>query len=219
MIKKILLRYYYIVLNLIMYIKYLYSKIYFIKNYKNINKELDTNKIKKVLFISHPDDEIIFFYRELIKSNDWLVVCLTNGGNKIRQKEFEQAMNALKLQYIMFNFIDGNIKWNKNKVREKIKDILDIKDNWDIVATHNFEGEYGHKQHKLLNNIVNDVYSGKNLYTSIPNSLLEEKCNRLSNNERSKKKEFLYNYYKSQDVLAEHLKKYYDYEGIIKVGN
>ena len=56
--KKILLKYYYIILDGIGYIKYLYSKIYFNKNYKNINKEIDINKIKKVLFVTHPDDEI-----------------------------------------------------------------------------------------------------------------------------------------------------------------
>ncbi|MBI6080518.1 PIG-L family deacetylase [Clostridium perfringens] len=215
--KKILLKYYYIILDGIGYIKYLYSKIYFNKNYKNINKEIDINKIKKVLFVTHPDDEIIFFYRELIKSDDWLVVCLTNGGNKIRQKEFEQAMNALNLQYIMFNFIDGNINWNQNKVRKNIKNILKMKDEWEIVATHNFEGEYGHKQHIKLHHLVKDMYNGKNLYISTPSHLLENKVNILSNVEKNKKIEFMNTYYKSQDNLAKYIVKYYNYEGITKL--
>lgn len=192
--------------------------IYFI-NYKKFNPNIDVDKIDKVLFVAHPDDELLFFYKNIVNDPGWLVICMTNGGNRVRANEFIALMKYIQASYQIWNFKDGsNVIWNENKVCRKIKNILKLKKEWNMVATHNYEGEYGHLQHKQLNSLVRNSYKRKNLYTPIQKYNLEKEYNRLSSKE-SKHKEFLMRkYYKSQVFVLDELKLYLQYEGIVECG-
>lgn len=212
-IKNALLKAYYYCIDIKLYIQNCVNNI----KYKAIEpKQIDLDKVKKVLFIVHPDDEILFFFKELNKSSDWLVICMTNAGNTIRRREFEKSMKKIGAQYKMLNFIDSsNINWNTRKVKYSIREILNLREEWDMVLTHNYEGEYGHNQHKQLFNMVLECYNGENLYISAPEDCLYEDKNKLKLAEREAKIKFMNEIYESQDSLSKYILKYYDYEGII----
>lgn len=215
--KSLLLKVYYKILDINSYVKYLFQIIYYKLNYKRANPSLNLENINKVVFVAHPDDEILFFSRQLLNDSKILVVCMTNGGNWIRQKEFIELMKAIRLQFKILNFRDGtNAKWNSKKIKREISKIINLKNHWEMIITHNKEGEYGHTQHKLLNKYVEEVCKGKNIYTSSTSEYIECKENALSLMEKNRKIEFMKKYYKSQDNSSKYIMKYYDYEGIIK---
>ena len=191
------------------------KKIYYIKHYRLANPKVNFNNVDKVLFISHPDDEVCFFYNELCNSKGWLVVCITNGDHKIRLHEFVNSMKELELDYQIWDFEDGLYSiWNKDKIYKKINNILNKKKQWECILTHNEEGEYGHLQHKQLNKIILDICSYKNVYTSCKKNNLIKQENALSNENKYKKIDHMRKYYKSQEFIINELKEYFEYEKI-----
>lgn len=137
-------------------------------NVKNVTKKMgvssfkiDKNKVKDiqhVMIIAHPDDETLWAGDHIMK-NKYLIICLTNGGNKVRKKEFDKAMEITGNYGIMLKYPDKTKRvknnWNKvkNSIRNDIDYILNFK-KWSTVTTHNPDGEYGHIQHKFTSMLV-----------------------------------------------------------------
>lgn len=122
---------------------------------------LDMNKIKdidKVMIIAHPDDETIWAGNHIL-NNKYLIVCITNGNNRVRRKEFFTAMEMSGNYGVMLNYPDNpkRIKNNwrgvKRGIRQDIAYILHAK-KWSQIVTHNPEGEYGHIQHRFTSMLV-----------------------------------------------------------------
>lgn len=70
----------------------LFGSNHTIKHKKMIDG-LNLKNIDSVMFVAHPDDETIWGGSHLLKKH-YLVVCLTNGNNKTRKKEFMNVMKA-----------------------------------------------------------------------------------------------------------------------------
>lgn len=74
---------------------------------ENQHLKIDEEKISSidnVMIVAHPDDETLWGGEQLLKEN-YLVICITNGDNKIRKKEFEKVMEETKDYGIVINFI------------------------------------------------------------------------------------------------------------------
>ena len=79
---------------------------------KNVTKKLNpasfkidrqlVKQIKNVMIIAHPDDETLWAGDHIMKDR-YLIICLTNGNNKIRKKEFEKAMELTGNYGIILN--------------------------------------------------------------------------------------------------------------------
>lgn len=135
---------------------------------KNVTKKLNpasfkidrqlVKQIKNVMIIAHPDDETLWAGDHIMKDR-YLIICLTNGNNKIRKKEFEKAMELTGNYGIILNYPDNpkHVKNNWKKVKDPIRNDIDYVLNykkWDSIVTHNPDGEYGHIQHKFTSMIV-----------------------------------------------------------------
>lgn len=216
-IKKLIIKYkifqaMYIELN------YLISVPYYFFHKKIANPVINVERIKIVIFIAHPDDEILSMGNFIInKPENLLVICFTNGGNRIRLKEFKSAMESLKIQYQIWNFKDSiDYKWNEKRALNKINKILSLKEEWEMVITHNTEGDYGHFQHKEVNRLVRKAYKGDNLFSPVLSKDLFNDNNKLLSKEAKSKREFFENYYKSQKHILTLYKNYFQFEKIIK---
>lgn len=128
-----------------------------VKNKDLINR-LSLDNIDDLMIVAHPDDETIFGGQHLLKKR-YLIVCLTNGDNQVRRKEFEQMLNKTQNKGLIFDYPD---KTNGKRDNWQ-KDIHDIKSdieylihkkNWKIIVTHNPDGEYGHVHHQMTSRIV-----------------------------------------------------------------
>lgn len=185
---------------------------------------LNLNKINKLMIVAHPDDETIWGGYHLLK-DDYLVVCITCGNNKIRVNEINKALKYSNDKLIMLNFPDkilgkrSNWKNDEEEIKKDIKKILEYK-NWDVVVTHNPDGEYGHIHHKMTSKIVTNLYDKDNLYyfgkyykkNDIKN--ISGK-NKLNNKELKNKRKML-DVYKSQGFIDDKFGHMYPYENWTK---
>jgi LmbE family N-acetylglucosaminyl deacetylase len=69
---------------------------------------------KIYLVVAHPDDESFWFGGALLMFRDAgidvAIVCLTNGANEVRNREFEGACAALRCKGIMLTYPDGGLQ-------------------------------------------------------------------------------------------------------------
>jgi len=148
---------------------------------------------KKVMFVAHPDDETLWGGNALYHEK-YLVVCITCGVDSRRVEEFRKVMALTNDDYIMLGYPDKikNVRndWEKepfwDDLNADIAKILKLKD-WDLVVTHNPDGEYGHIHHKLTNKIVVNYpnkdkiyFFGRFYWKKIPNP---DKLYRLNDDE------------------------------------
>lgn len=177
---------------------------------KEIN-QIDLKQCQKLMIVAHPDDETIWGGSHLLKGH-YLVVCLTNGNNEKRKKEFMRIMKETHNQGLMFDYPDKTNgqrdKWLhvKQKIKKDITYILNKK-AWAMVVTHNPLGEYGHIHHRLTSQIVSIEATNQNLYyfgkyykkKHVPHALKKIKQKNYD------KKMQLIQKYASQKKVMEHL--------------
>lgn len=156
-----------LVFALVLFFVSLAIYLHYFAPYK-VNKnfsEVDLKGYDKLMIVAHPDDDILWGGAHLIEDN-YLVVCVTCGAVKYRVNEFVSVMNETNDRYIMLGYPDktNGERDNWDTVRESISDdlkkIMDLKD-WDLIVTHNPQGEYGHIHHKMTSKLVTDVVDDK----------------------------------------------------------
>ena len=206
----------------------IYNQSYVDKDYSKI----DLSKANKIMIVAHPDDEMIFGGAHLLV-DDYLVVCVTCGLNKVRVNEFQNVMKETNDQYIMLGYPDkvlnirSNWKEEKNQIYEDLSKIISLK-KWDTIVTHNINGEYGHLHHRLLNQIVTDVYNDLNrtddlyffgkYYTKSKLSRISIKPTKIDS-KLYKEKVRILDIYKSQSFIKEMFGHMYQYEEWTKYDN
>lgn len=110
------------------------------------------------MIVAHPDDEYIWGGAHLLK-DDYFVVCITRGNDKVRRKEFFNMLKQTGDQGMILSYPDkigpkrSTWKFWKKDIEKDIETILQYKD-WDQVVTHNQDGEYGHQHHKMTHQLV-----------------------------------------------------------------
>lgn len=130
---------------------------------KNINME----KAKNIMIVAHPDDETIWGGDHLLEE-DYVVVCITCGTNKIRDKEIRNVLDVSDDELIKLGYPDnpGGIvsDWEgyKEDIAKDLDEILTMK-KYDKIVTHNPQGEYGHKHHIMTNHMVTYLVNKENL--------------------------------------------------------
>ena len=149
------------ILTLFYFCLVLFSKIYLRKN--GLIRFHDWNNVERLMIVAHPDDETLWGSEELLK-NKYLVVCITCGTNKKREKEIEAALKISKDRLIVLDKPDkvrgkrSDWKHYKKQIEYELKYVIKKK-KWNTIVTHNPEGEYGHIHHKITSNIVTKVYN------------------------------------------------------------
>lgn len=130
-------------------------------------KNLDLTGYDKIMISTHPDDEMFWGGGHLLE-DDYLVVCVTCGMDDNRLAEFKKAMTATNDKYITLTYprvVDPSLKrefnWEATSyLTQDLINILNLKD-WDMIVTHNPDGEYGHKYHKLTSQVVTSIVKDK----------------------------------------------------------
>ncbi len=196
-----------------------------------INKDfesIDLEGYDNLMIVAHPDDETLWGGLHLIEDN-YLVVCITCGPNKVRVNEFTSVMHETNDRYIMLGYPDKTNgerdNWNTSRdgITKDLKAIMELKD-WNIIVTHNPQGEYGHQHHKMTNQIVTQLVNDKTkLYyfgryhskTKMTNYIEDMTP---SDNNIQKKKDLI-GLYRSQVFIQtsfDHMYEYEDWENYYK---
>ena len=104
-----------------------FSKTYLRKN--GLLRFHGWNSVDDLMIVAHPDDETLWGSEELLK-NKYLVVCITCGTNKKREKEIEAALKISKDRLIVLNKPDkvrgkrSNWKGYKKQIEYELKYIM-----------------------------------------------------------------------------------------------
>lgn len=204
---------------LVLLIFYIYNLPYKID--KNFEK-LDLTGYNKLMIVAHPDDEVLWGGAHLI-DDDYLVVCVTCGNSRRRVREFQKVMKLTGDKYIMLGYPDktNGERDNWDSVRDDItKDlqkIVDLKE-WDLIVTHNRNGEYGHIHHKMTHKIVTSVAPHENLYffgryyTKKKIVDAEDELPRIDADDLDYKVNVLIEVYKSQKFIKDAFDQMFPYE-------
>lgn len=169
---------------------------------------LGKKRLYRILLIDpHPDDETMLtggFIAKFGKRKDVSLkhICLTKGEKgdeilkltksklaKIREVEYVKATRYLDLNdYEIWNIADGEVENDRDKVKNKIKTIIQ---NFrpDLVVTYEKDGLYGHPDHIALSEVVHELFSEQSkkssgtetvitfkvLYKTLPVNILKHK--------------------------------------------
>lgn len=162
----------------------------------------------KLMIVAHPDDESIFGGCALLSESGWKVICVTNRSHPIRSLEFIRAMNFVGAVYEIWDYPDQyNIGFDKLLLKDDIQTILSEREYLKIV-THNLEGEYGHRQHIVLSELMHELVKS-NLYVF-------GEGNQMRNFPLLQRKIKLLEHYPSQRAILQKLSRYIQYEDIRK---
>ncbi len=214
----------YIIILFIILISLIISFFIYNSNHKVTKdfSDIDLTNIDNLMIVAHPDDEILWGGAQLIEEN-YLVVCITCGNNPIRVKEFVSVMEATEDKYIMLGYPDktkgerDNWDEHRQNIAQDIKKIIELKD-WNIIVTHNPDGEYGHIHHKMLNKITTSMteekyklyYFGRYYSKRAITDKIAEMSSIHDNTLRTKKN--IIGLYKSQKFIQTMFDHMYEYE-------
>lgn len=137
----------------------------------NTLKINNADQFKNVMIVAHPDDETLWGGANLYKDK-YFVVCLTNGYNHQRSKEFRNTLNFTNNRGIILDYPDlqdhAQDKWIESK-EGIIKDLSTILNynHWDKIVTHGPEGTTGHIHHKKISEYVTKIARKKNILKNL----------------------------------------------------
>lgn len=121
-------------------------------------EELVPDSVTRIMIVAHPDDET-FWGGAHLAAEPYLVVCLTSGDNAVRRNEFEQAVRLAGSVPLILEYPDKvfgiRSRWTgcMDDIAKDLSVLLKYKD-WQVVATHNPYGEYGHIHHIRTSRMV-----------------------------------------------------------------
>lgn len=198
--------------------------------HQQIFDQLNLSDYQNIMIVAHPDDETIWGGGHLLKDK-YLVICLTNGNNSTRKKEFNEVMKKTNDLGIILDFPDktNNKRDNWHKSYQYIYNDLHYlltKGHFKTIVTHNPKGEYGHQHHIMTSNIVTKITKELNQTNNLYyfGRYYRKSDVRLPlipsfNKKTLKQKENLITSYSSQKKVCHNLSHMFSYEHWIKYKN
>lgn len=125
-------------------------------------EERDIGSADKLMIVAHPDDDVLWGGAHLMEGG-YFVVVVTNANNAVRKQEYDKMLEKSGNRGMILSYPDKSYgkkdswKHNKDGIRKDLEKIISYK-HWDLIVTHNPEGEYGHIHHKMTNGFVTDIY-------------------------------------------------------------
>lgn len=113
--------------------------------------------MKAMALVAHPDDCVIFAYSYIHNhpEHEWTICYLTYCDWQPRAQEFRQFWNRRNIPTIFLGYRDDwhdienkRISFDEAQARKEIGGIIS---NYDLILTHNEQGDYGHLHHVFVN--------------------------------------------------------------------
>ena len=118
--------------------------------------------MKAMAVVAHPDDCVIFAYSYIHNHPEyaWTICYLTYQEWEIRAQEFRQFWNKRNITTIFLGYQDdyrdletGIISFNTQQAQQEIGNIIKP---YDLILTHDAQGDYGHLHHVFVHEATAD---------------------------------------------------------------
>lgn len=163
-----------------------------------------------VLFVTHPDDDTLFFHQSIKEYNPYIALMVTGWSIK-RLSDFKKTMNYYGVRFRAYD-TNENSKKAKRRIQKQISEVLELKD-FKRCLTHNSEGEYGHKNHQLVHNCVVELVDFE---TFVPASVHDIEKYPIDV-ESIKEKEYIFNnFYKTETFVLEQYSVWVNHEKLFR---
>ncbi|NTU89005.1 MAG: hypothetical protein HGA54_03730 [Actinobacteria bacterium] len=193
---------------------------------------LDLEGITKVMIVAHPDDETLWGGAHLY-GGGWLVICLSNlttdGG--VHAPEFANIVSYFGCKGIILDYSDNDAWIDAPTIAYITQDVSTVLGyqgiQWELVATHNPNGDYGHSHHRSASDITTRVYDsifpgedklwyfGRYLYS--PDAIAQlPPLTQVDSDGLAAKTYALFNIYTSQNFVVDGLLHIFPYENWVK---
>lgn len=115
--------------------------------------------MKAVAMVAHPDDCVIFAYSFMYHYStlDWTVCYLTYTEHDSRGQELKNFWNCRNINTEFLGFVDDWHDIENNTISfdtgQAEQDIIQMIGQYDLVLTHDRNGDYGHLHHKFVHDV------------------------------------------------------------------
>lgn len=174
-----------------------------------IKKKIFPVKETSILFVAHPDDDVLFFSR-ILKTEKPYVVLLSTGFSIRRVNEFKKVMKHYGLR---FNYYYLESKDEREHKLEKFIKKEMKSGNFEKCFTHSASGEYGHPMHSRIGRLVPQNVKCR-VFTTVTEDELACAENELTEAEKKEKIRIFRNIYSSQDFVLEQYSLWVTHEKI-----
>ena len=119
--------------------------------------------IKALCVVAHPDDCVIFArpFIEQYSEFEWTILYLTYSSYDSRAMEMTVYWQRRNVSTVNLGFVDDYRDMENNLVsfnaEQAAREIFNISSKYDLVLTHNSDGDYGHIHHKFVSDSVQPV--------------------------------------------------------------
>ncbi|MFO7900958.1 MAG: PIG-L family deacetylase [Planctomycetota bacterium] len=114
--------------------------------------------MRAAIVVAHPDDEVIWAGGLILRHRDWewTVVALCRGGDPDRRPKYDRVCRRLGVTGFISGLDDSDPLEPIDAEREIGGRVLEhlATDEWDLCLTHGRNGEYGHKRHQQVHEVV-----------------------------------------------------------------
>lgn len=116
--------------------------------------------MKALCLVAHPDDCIIFAYSYIYNHPelDWTIGYLTYTETDFRGAEFKRFWQQRGIPTVFLGYVDdyrdldsGVISFDTESARN---DIVELCEKYDVILTHDANGDYGHLHHRFVHDSV-----------------------------------------------------------------
>lgn len=113
--------------------------------------------MKALCIVAHPDDCVIFAYSYIYNHPelDWTVCYLTYTAESDRGQEFVRFWQSRNIESRFLGFLDDHRDQDAQRLNfwygvDAEAACWDVAKDFDLVLTHDAEGEYGHIHHRVV---------------------------------------------------------------------
>lgn len=182
--------------------------------YWKLRDKLFPPKEDSILFVAHPDDDTLFFHG-FIKDHKPYVVLLMTGWSLRRLFCFFKVMKHYGVKYRAYDLVSADStklerKW-MCRLKKQVQESYDI-GCFQMCATHNAEGEYGHPSHKAVHQAVMSIIDCKVLVPETESELMKWP---LSRDDREEKVELFRKLYYTEAWVIDELPGWVNNENLI----
>ena len=132
--------------------------------------------MRALVLVAHPDDCVIWAsaYMDVHPEHEWTIVYLTHWRWHKRGREITKYWRKRGIRTEFLGFKDHGRDLGTNSLItwsevDALTALRQAANGYELILTHNAEGEYGHPHHRVIHKAVKDLPVSK-VYFSLDNA-------------------------------------------------